>query len=132
MESKFDFRKSAQESTLLSPIMCGKEKLETADVINKELTIVGFDFAPKFDQNGERVVNEFGEIDTFGVVVFSEMPDRYYCVGTVFTKVCKAWAAPFDSPESASEALAAEGGVRVIFRETKTKRGQNLTSAQIL
>lgn len=132
MEGTFNFKQVAQENTLLSPIMCGREKLETSEVINKELTIIGFDFAPKFDQNGERVVLDTGEIDTFGVVIFAEIPDRYYCVGTVFTKVCKAWAAPFASPAEASEALAAEGGVKVRFTESKTKRNQNLTAVEIL
>ncbi|MBD5232334.1 MAG: hypothetical protein HDS66_09345 [Bacteroidales bacterium] len=132
MEGTFNFKQVAQENTLLSPIMCNREKLETSEVINKELTIIGFDFAPKFDQNGERVVLDTGEIDTFGVVIFEEIPDRYYCVGTVFTKVCKAWAAPFSSPAEASAALAAEGGVRVRFTESKTKRNQNLTAVEIL
>lgn len=128
----FDFKKVAQENTLLSAIMAGREKLETEEVLNKELTIIAFDFAPKFDQQGNVVTNEGGEVDTFGVVVFAEMPDRYYCVGSVFTKVCHAWAAGFDSPSEASQALAAEGGVRVKFTASKTKKGNNLTAVDIL
>lgn len=128
-----DFKKVAQQSTLLSPIMVGKNKLETEEIIDQELTIVAFDFAPKFDKNGKPITDpETGEVDTFGVVVFSEHPEMYYCVGAVFTKVCKAWAAEFDSTEKASEALSAEGGVKVIFRHSKTKSGNNLTSVEIL
>ena len=129
----FNFKQVAQENTLLSAIMVGKEKLETEQVINKELTIIAFDFAPKFDQSGNRIIDEAtGEVDEFGVVVFAEMPDRYYCVGTVFTKVCKAWASAFESAAEASEALAAEGGVRVKFTPSKTKKGNNLTAVEIL
>lgn len=128
----FNFKQVAQENTLLSAIMVGKEKLETEDILDKEMTIVAFDFAPKFDQQGKPVVNENGEIDTFGVVVFSECPDKYYCVGAVFTKVCHAWAAGFDSPQEASAALAAEGGVKVKFSASKTKKGNNLTAVEIL
>lgn len=128
----FNFKKVAQENTLLSAIMAGKEKLETEEILDQELTIVGFDFAPKFDQQGNPVVNEMGEVDTFGVVVFAEHPDKYYCVGAVFTKVCHAWAAGFDSPQEASTALAAEGGVRVKFSASKTKKGNNLTAVDIL
>lgn len=129
----FNFKQVAQENTLLSAIMVGKTKLETEEIIGKELTIIGFDFAPKFDQSGNRVVNsETGEVDTFGVVVFKEYPDRYYCVGAVFTKVCHAWEAGFNSPAEASEALAAEGGVRVKFSNSKTKKGNNLTAVEIL
>lgn len=128
----FNFKKVAQENTLLSPIMVGRSKLDTDDIINQELTIIGFDFAPKFDQKGSPITNESGEVDTFGVVVFKEHPEAYYCVGAVFTKVCHAWAANFASPQDASEALAAEGGVRVRFTPGKTKKGNNLTSVEIL
>ena len=129
----FNFKQVAQEYTLLSAIMVGKEKLETEQVINKELTIIAFDFAPKFDQAGNRIIDSnTGEVDEFGVVVFAEMPDHYYCVGAVFTKVCKAWASAFKSAAEASEALAAEGGVRVKFTPSKTKKGNNLTAVEIL
>lgn len=129
----FNFKKVAQENTLLSGIMVGREKLETEDILDKELTIIGFDFAPKFDQQGKTVVDSStGEVDTFGVVVFAEYPDKYYCVGAVFTKVCHAWAAGFDSTQEASAALAAEGGVRVKFSASKTKNGNNLTAVDIL
>lgn len=133
MDGKFDFKKAAQETTLLSPIMVGKEKLETEDVVNREFTIIAFDFAPKFDDKGKPIIDSStGEADTFGVVVFKELPDNYYCVGTVFTKVCKAWEAAFQSAKEASEALEAEGGVRVRFTPSKTKKGNNLTAVEIL
>lgn len=129
----FDFKKSAQETTLLSPIMVGRDKLETEDILNQDLTIIGFNFAPKFDEKGRPVVDDdTGAVDTFGVVVFAEYPDKYYCVGTVFTKVCKTWAAAFSSPEEASDALADEGGVKVRFTSAKTKKGNNLTAVEIL
>lgn len=128
----FDFKKIAQEATLLCSIMAGKEKLETDEILGKELTIVGFDFAPKFDQVGNPVTDDMGVVDTFGVVVFAEYPDKYYCVGAVFTKVCHAWVAGFDSPQEASAALAAEGGVKVKFSASKTKKGNNLTAVEIL
>ena len=129
----FNFKAAAQETTLLSPIMVGKEKLSTEDIINQELTIIAFDFAPKFDKDGTRIVDEStGEVDEFGVVVFKEFPDRYYCVGTVFTKVCKVWAEPFESPAEASKELEEEGGVRVKFSNSKTKSGKNLTAVDIL
>lgn len=128
-----NFKKIAQEKTQLSNIMAGKSKLDTDDVINRELTIVAFDFAPKFDKQGDPIIDpQTGEVDTFGVVVFAEEPNSYYCVGAVFTKVCKAWMAGFESPEEASAALSAEGGVRVKFTPSKTKKGNNLTAVEIL
>lgn len=129
----FDFKKVAQENTSLSPVMVGKDKLETDEILNKDLTIIEFGFAPKFDKEGNVVVDDStGEVDTFGVVVFKEIPNKYYCVGTVFTKVCKAWAAGFDSPEEASVALESEGGVKVRFTPSKTKKGNNLTAVEII
>lgn len=130
----FNFKQTAQESTLLCKIMSGRKKLDTDDILGKELTIVAFDFAPKFDQNGNPVIDEnTGEADTFGVVVFKEKPDCYYSVGTVFSKVCKAWAAGFSGDaEAASSALAKEGGVKVKFTEGKTKKGNNLVNVEIL
>lgn len=129
----FDFKKAAQEQTLLSPIMVDREKLETEEVIDKPLTIIGFDFAPKFDKAGKPIIDpDTGEVDTFGVVIFNEMPGKYYCVGTVFTKVCHIWAAGFASPQEASEALLNEGGVKVKFSNGKTKAGNNLTRVDIL
>lgn len=129
----FNFKKVAQENTLLSAIMVGREKIETSEIVNKVLTIVAFDFAPKFDKDGAPIIDSnTGEVDTFGVVVFKELPDKYYCVGSVFTKVCHAWAAPFESAGQASEALAAEGGVKVRFSPSKTKKGNNLTAVEIL
>ena len=60
----FNFKQVAQENTLLSAIMVGKEKLETEQVINKELTIIAFDFAPKFDQSGNRIIDpNTGEVE---------------------------------------------------------------------
>ena len=133
MSANFNFKQAAQESTLLCKLMQNREKLDTDDVIGQELTIVGFDFAPKFDQQGNPVCDaSTGEQDVFGVVVFAEN-DGYYCVGTVFTKVCKVWAAAYNGDaEAASTDLAAQGGVKVRFSEGKTKRGNNLVNVEIL
>lgn len=130
----FNFKAVAQQATSLCPLMSGKEKLSTDDVVNKTLTIVAFDFAPKFNKDGTPVVDpETGEADTFGVVVFKEMPDRYYSVGVVFTKVCRMWAAGFDGDaEAASQSLAESGGVQVKFAMSKTKAGNNLVNVIIV
>lgn len=133
MSNNFDFKRAAQEATSLCMLMTGRDKLDTKDVVDKELTIIAFDFAPKFDDNGNPIMDDStGEVDTYGVVVFSEMPDSYYCVGAVFTKVCKMWAAPFGTVEEASSVLSAEGGVKVRFTNSRTKAGKNLTAVQIL
>ena len=115
--------------------MVGREKIDTDDIVNKDLTIIGFDFADKRDRDtGELVVDhKTGEVQQFAVVVFAEYPDKYYSVGTVFTKVCEAWADQFGGdPEDASAQLAAEGGVRVRFTRGTTRKGNNVTNVTIL
>lgn len=132
--AKFNFKQAAQEATVLCKLMQGREKLDTQDVVGKDLTIIAFDFAPKFDQQGNPVVDmATGEQDVFGVVVFKEYPDNYYNVGTVFTKVAKTWAEEYKGDTvQASVDLAAQGGVSVRFSEGKTKRGNNLVNVEII
>lgn len=132
--AKFNFKQAAQEATVLCKLMQGRDKLDTQDVVGKDLTIIAFDFAPKFDQQGNPVVEmTTGEQDVFGVVVFKEYPDNYYNVGTVFTKVAKTWAEEYKGDTvQASVDLAAQGGVTVRFTEGKTKRGNNLVNVEIL
>lgn len=128
------FSKMAQKATTLCDLMVGRDKLSTEEVLGKELTIIAFDFAPKFDKDsGLMVMMDDGQPDTFGVVVFQEHPDKYYSVGVVFTKVCHAWAAEYDGDvQAASKDLAMAGGCKVRLESAKTKRGNNLTQVVIL
>ena len=127
------FKKIAQDSTVLCKLQSGRTKLDTEDVLGKTLTITAFDFAPKFDKNGALIIDDStGEVETYGVLVFAEMPDKYYNVGVVFTKVCHAWMAGYETPEEASVDLEAEGGVQVEFIMGKTKGGKNLVTVEIV
>lgn len=132
--SKLNFKQAAQEATVACPLMTGRTKLSTDEVVNRVCTIVAFDFAPKFDKAGDPVIDEVtGEVDKYGVVVLSEYPDKYYSVGTVFTKVCKAWAAAYDGDcIEASKDLAEDGGVAVKFTRGTTKKGQQLINVVIV
>ena len=117
------FKKVAQDSTALCLLQSGREKIETEEVAGQELTITAFDFAPKFDDNNKPIVNpETGEVETYGVITFKELPDRYYNCGVVFSKVCRAWMAGYETAAEASADLEAEGGVRVRFTKGKTKK----------
>lgn len=128
------FSTSAQKVTSLSPIMIGRTKLDTEDIVDKDLTVIAFDFAPKFDKSGNPVVNPTtGEVETFGVVVFKEHPDKFYCVGTIFTQVCHVWADDYEGDiETANSDLEKEGGVVVRFTHSRTKKGNNIVSVEIL
>lgn len=131
-ESKF--KKVAQAATVLCPLMSGRDKMDTREVVKAgDLTITAFDFAPKFDDNGQKIVDpDTGAVDEYAVLVFEEYPDLYYNCGTVMTKVCLAWMEGYDTPEEASADLAAEGGVKVRFSEGKTRGGRNLTNCEFI
>lgn len=132
----FDFKAIAQQETSLCPLMAGREKLTTDDVVGKELTIVAFDFAPSIDKKTGKVQCDAitGEVVNYGVVLLQEFPNAYYCVGTVFTKVCRAWANAFDGDaKKASEELESYGGVRVLFERGKSSStGNPLVNVKIL
>lgn len=127
------FKKVAQDATVLCQLMSGREKLDTDDVVGEELTVIAFDFAPKFDKNGGPIIDDStGLVETYGVLVFKEHPDKYYNCGIVFTKVCRAWMEGYDTPEEASADLEAAGGVRVQFVMSKTRGGNNLVTVEII
>lgn len=133
MENKF--KRIAQEQVTASVIMIGREAFKTEEVIDKEWTVVQFDFAPKVDMRTRQIVVDpvTGEVDTYGVVVFKEAPQKFYGVGTIFTKICKLWLASCDGDLDAANAeLVSGGGVRVKFYEGKTLSGQPVVKVDIL
>lgn len=130
MENKF--KAMAEASMKPCAIMVGRQPLTTDEVVGRDLTVSGFGFAPKFDSNGSVIVDDDGVVEEYGVVVFAEEPDKYYGVGKIFTNVCRLWAAEYDTVLEASEALAQAGGVKVRFYRDKTKKGNNVTKAEIL
>lgn len=119
-----DFRKIAIDNLSLSPLMSGREQIKTEDLVGKEVTITNFDFA---------TITDNGEEKTFPVLLLKEYPDKYYNGGILLQKLCLAWAAEFDGDiEAASNSLCDEGGIKIRFRATRTKSGNNLTSIEVV
>lgn len=119
-----DFRAVAINELTLSPLMVNREKISTEELIGETVTIVAFDFANITDK---------GEDKTYPIMIFAEYPDRYYNGGTLLLKLCAAWtAAAGGDVETASDALKKQGGVKIRFRSTKTKSGNNLTSVDVV
>ena len=100
-----------------------RAQLKTDDLVGQDVTIIGFDFA---------TITDKGEEKTFPVVIFAEYPEHYYNGGALLSKLCQAWTAECGSVEDASQALEESGGVKIRFRSTKTKSGNNLTSIDVL
>lgn len=118
------FKEIANDELSLSPLMSGREKLDTEELLGKEATVIAFDFA---------TITDKGEVKTFPVLLFKEYPECYYNGGALLMKVCSAWAAEFDGDvEKASQELTNCGGVKLAFKPTRTKNGNNLTAIEVL
>lgn len=118
-----DFRKIAAKTLSLSELMANREQLKTEDLIGQEVTMIAFDFA---------TITDKGEEKTFPVILFSEYPERYYNGGTLLMKLCVAFTEECGDVLTASSALEDSGGVKLRFRNTKTKSGNNLTSIDVI
>ena len=118
------FREIAVKTLSLSDLMAGREKMVTEDLIGQTVTCVEFDFA---------TIKDKGEEKTFPVMIFAEYPNYYYTGGTLLNKMCMAWSAEYGGDvAAASNALSDEGGVKIRFRQGKTKSGNNLTNIDVL
>lgn len=108
------FKQIAQDSTQLSDLYNNRKKIDTQDVINKELTIVDFDLI---------------EIDdsVFCCMIFEELDGFFYNGGMILTKMVKQWADAFGGLEEARNAYKSEPKERVKIRltETKAKKSKN-------
>lgn len=121
---KANFKKIAIDELSLSPLMAGREQKKTDDLIGQEVTVVAFDFA---------TITDKGEEKTFPVLLLEEYPEHYYNGGALLSKLCQAWVAAYDGDiEKASADLAESGGVKLKFKATKTKSGNNLTSVEVM
>ncbi len=119
-----NFKEIAQKELTLSPLMAGKTQIKTEDLIGQEATIMEFDFA---------TITDKGEEKTYPVMLLKEHPDKYYNGGALLLKLAIAWVSACDGDvEAASQELKNSGGVKVRFRATRTKGGNNLTSVDVL
>lgn len=124
--ANFNFKESAKKELSLSPLMNDREKLDTDEILGKELTVIAFDFVTTADKKTK-------ENKTYPVVIFEELPDKFYLGGTLLAKVFHMWASEFDGDfEECSAALAESGGVKFRFSKGKTSDGNNLVKLEVL
>lgn len=119
-----DFRKIAQNELSLSPLISGREKLTSNDLVGQEVTITDFDFV---------TITDKGEEKTFPALLLAEYPDHYYNGGALLNKLCIAWAGAYDGDvEEASNALHESGGVKVKISRKTTRSGNSLISVDVV
>ena len=125
--ANFNFKQAANKELSLSPLMDHRDKVETDELYDKELTVIAFDFITTTDKDGTP--------KTYPVVNFEELPDKFYLGGALLAKVFYAWAndPQFNGDvEECSAALAESGGVKFKFTRTKTRSGNNLTKIEVV
>lgn len=116
-------RELARETTSLSPIMDGREKASTDEII-------------KGASKGKITIREIDMVSTgkseYPVMLYEEEPEKFYCGGIVLKKIVQSWIDYCGSIEKVNEMLAKEG-VAVKLEEARTKDGvNNITKVTIL
>lgn len=94
----------------------GKTKIETSDVIGKEITLIGYGF---MTDNGKE----------YAVVTLKEFPDNFLFCGKVLTDEIRKLEEEFG--DDLNDILAS-GEVRVILKTQSSKNGRKYTSADFL
>ncbi len=122
-----DFRKIAKDELTLSPLMEGRTKLDSDELMKKYpdgVKVIGFDFVTIWDEKSQ---------SEKAVPVFATNNNEFFFGGTVAAKVASAWGAAYDGDiEAANSDLEKSGGVTMKFSRGKTKKGNNLTAVEIL
>ena len=121
------FKAIASRSLSASVLMENREKVDTSDVVGKNLTIEDFDIVEYVDGEGKNV--------HYAVVIFAEMPDKYYQGGYVLTRMIDDIVEDFDNLlEEAREQYSVASNDRICIRltESKTKGGKNLTKVEVI
>lgn len=99
----------AQAELSKSPLVVGKEKLDTEDILNEVVTAYAFDMCTALDK-------ETHEEKVYPVFLLKEHPDAYYSGGYLLNKMVQCWLAEYGSVDEASAALEEEGGIQFIVR----------------
>lgn len=93
---------------IMSPLMEDKIRVETAEVADKPVTIVGVDFVE--GNNGE-----------FSIILLEEYPDNFLFGGSVVTDRLKKLSNSLGGVDELNMAIDKEGGIPVVFVSVKAK-----------
>lgn len=108
-------RDLARAKSGASRLEAGRKKIDTEEILGQKLTIVDFDLMEYHDTTKNEEVH-------FYIVVFEELPDRFYCAGTQLSDICEEIEALLsETGETAFEPF------QITLEDTKTKAGNNFT-----
>lgn len=117
------FTTIARRETTLSELMENREKISMDEIIEQYpnyITVNGFD-----------MINTNG--DTFPVLTFIEDNTKFFFGGAIMANICSGWLEHFEGDiKNANEALKNSDGVRIRFKRSKTKSGNNITLPEIV
>lgn len=123
------FKAIAQEVTVFSAVMEGREKVKCDDIIEahpERVTITEFDIVTITDER----THEDKPVPVFAI---EEDPGVCFFGGAVLAKIALAWADAYDGDiATASEELKKQGGVPVRLEKGKTKKGQDIVNVIVL
>lgn len=105
-------------TTTGSPLMNGRTKVTTPEIVGQPLTMRDFDF--------NEFTDEAGESKTYPVIIFDEIPNRFYCGGKQFTDICRGLEA-----NGLKDMLNADG-LRIVVTMKRTKRGQQFAAVSVI
>lgn len=119
------FKDVAKKATSGSFITEGREKIDMEDVIRLYgkggVTITGCDMLK--DSKGK----------PFGAFAFKEDKTKFFFGGQILNEIAKEWVVDFDGDFKAmSNALAEEGGVKVLLDTKKSKNGNTYTTVEVI
>lgn len=102
-----NLREFAKMQKMISPLMDGREKIDTKDVIGQELTLIDFDLVTP------------ATAKPYAVCVFAEYPDKFLFAGTVMTDLLFKIADEYG--DRYAEELGAVGGLKIRLKTVKAK-----------
>lgn len=128
-KNKSKFYDIAKETTVFSPVMEGRDKTTTQDIIERfpdGVTLTEFDIVSLYDDRAK-------EEKPVPVFAIKEDEKAAFFGGVVLCKLAQAWAAAYQGDIAAASAeLKATGGVKVKLANTKTKSHQDVVSVEVL
>lgn len=118
-----NFNDLAKQATTLSDLMNGRNKVSKDDLMRNYpdgVTVVGFDFV-----NGTK--------GDYPICIIAEDDKIFFNGGCVVDKIVRKWVEAYAGDiKGCSDALKANGGVKMKFAKGTTKGGNSITTVEII